>query len=212
MKTLYSSTFLSLILAFLALLGNSGMPITLVGDTPIPSFQTVIEPIGPTLMSAEQGKVKVEVFNTFGCQDCNRFGQNTLPDLIKKYSDSPEVELHLYLAPDKASESELSAARGALCATRYDRFWDMVNLLYRTENLSQREVDLDGQELGFPVKEFRACISSADFDSKIDEDIAYAAGRKISQKPTILVNDTILLGAQPIENIERIIKKISTKQ
>jgi len=182
------------------------MPIVVVRDAPIPSFQNIIEPIGPTLPQDALGKVKVEVFNTFDCQACDLFGQNTLPELFKKYANSQEVDFHLYLIPDKTREAEISAVRGAHCATRYDRFWDMINILYRTDNLSQREVDLDGQELGFPVKEFRNCIGSADFDAKIDEDIAYAAERKISQKPTILVNDTILLGAQPIENIERVIK------
>lgn len=206
MKTLYSTTFLSLILAFLALMGKSGMPVILVQDGPTPSFQTIIEPIGPALPKSEGEKIKVEVFNTFDCRACDLFGQNALPELVKKYTGSPDVELRLYLIPDKAKEGELFATRGALCAAKYDRFWDTVYKLYQTDALSSREVDLAGQELGFPVKEFRNCIGSEEFDAKIDEDIAYAASRKIGQKPTILVNDTIMLGAQPIENIERVIK------
>lgn len=207
MKTLYSSTFLSLILAFLALLGNSGTPIELAPGAPAPSFQTIFEPIGPSLPRTELDKVKVEVFNTFDCADCDLFGQNVLPELVKKYTGSLEVEFHLYLVPDKASEGQLSAVRGAHCATRYERFWDMVYKLYQADVLSRREVDLTGQELGFPVKEFRTCIGSEDFDAAIDADLAYAVSRKVSRKPTILVNDTVLLGNQPLENIERVIKK-----
>jgi len=207
MKTLYSSTFLSLILAFLALLGNSGTPIVVVQSGQTPSFQTIIEPIGPSLPQSTLGKVKVEVFSSFDCQACNNFGQGALPELVKKYTDSPNVDFHLYLIPDKAKEGEFFAVRGAYCAAKLDRFWDMVNKLYQASSLSSREVDLIGQELGFPVKEFRNCIGSEESDGKIDEDIAYAATRKIGQKPTIFVNDTILLGAQPIENIERVIKK-----
>ena len=211
MKTLYSSTFLSLILAFLALMGKSGMPVIVVQDGPIPSFQTIIEPIGPALPPVAGEKIKVEVFNTFGCKACNLFGQNALPDLVKEYTGSNTVDLHLYLVPDKANEGELFAARGVQCAAKYDRFWDTVYKLYQTDALSSREVDLAGQELGFPVKEFRNCIGSQEFDGKIDEDIAYAASRKIGQKPTILVNDTIMLGPQPIENIDRIINKYLSK-
>jgi protein-disulfide isomerase len=207
MKTLYSSTFLSLILAFLALLGNSGTPVMVVQDAPLPSFQTIIEPIGPSLPQSSLGKVKVEVFSTFDCQACNDLGQGALPELVKNYTDNAEVEFHLYLVPDKADEGELFAVRGAHCAAKQDRFWDMVNKLYQTNMLSSREVDLTGQELGFPIKEFRNCIGSGEFDAKIDEDIAYSVSKKISHKPTILVNDTILLGAQPIENIERIVNK-----
>lgn len=199
---------MSLILLFLALLGSSGNAVRIDKNTPAPSFLTIFSPIGPNLPLADLGKVKLEVFTTFDCKDCTSFGLNTLPELVKSYSNNPQVDFHLYLIPDKNRESELSAVRGAQCATRYDRFWDMVNELYKTDNLDKRAVDLDGQGLKFPVKEFRACIGSTDYDAQIDQDLAYAASRKISQKPTILVNDTVLLGNQPIENIDYAIQKL----
>jgi len=207
MKTLYSSTFLSAILAFLALLGRMDTPVVIVQDAPIPSFQTIIEPIGPALLTDEQGKVRLEIFNSFGCSDCDLFGQGILPQLVEKYAESSEVELRLYLVPNKENEGELYAVRGAHCASRHERFWDLTYELHRTELLNKREVDLAGQSLQLPVVEFRKCLGSEDFDAKIDEDIAYSEVKKIFQKPTILVNDTMLLGAQPIENIDRIIKK-----
>ena len=207
MKTLYSSTFLSAVLAFLALLGRMDTPVMIVQDVPVPSFQTIIEPIGAALLADEQEKVRLEIFNSFGCSDCDLLGQGILPQLVEKYAESEEVDLRLYLVPDKESEGELYAVRGAHCASRHERFWDLTYELHRIEVLNKREVDLAGQGLQLPVTEFRKCINSEDFDEKIDEDIAYSAAKKISQKPTILVNDTVLLGAQPIENIDRIIKK-----
>lgn len=207
MKTLYSSTFLSAILAFLALLGATGKPVVIVYNAPPPSFQTVIEPIGPALPPTEQGKVKVEVFNTFGCRDCDLFGQGILPQVVEKYAESEEVDLRLYLVPDRESEAELYATRGAHCAVKYDRFWDLTYKMHAADELSKREVDLIGQEMNLPVVEFRNCLGSEEFDERIGQDIAYAESRKIEQKPTILVNNTVLLGPQPIENIDRIVKK-----
>jgi protein-disulfide isomerase len=207
MKTLYSSTFLSAVLAFLGLLGSTGTPVVVIQDAPSAAFQTIIEPIGPSLPPSTMDKVKVEVFNTFGCQDCDLFGQGVLPQLVEKYAGNEAVDLHLYLIPDRESEAELFATRGAMCAARYDRFWDLVYKMHATEALSKREVDLLGQEMNLPIIEFRDCLDALDFDQQIGQDIAYAESRQIQQNPTILVNDTILLGPQPIENIDRFIKK-----
>ncbi len=207
MKTLYSSTFLTAVLAFLALLGQSGTPVTVVQNAPTPAFQTIIEPIGPSLMPAEHEKVTLEIFNTFGCSSCDLFGQGILPQLVDKYEDSDEVELRLYMIPNLESEGELYATRGAHCAAKHERFWDMNYEMHRADVLNKREVDITGQGLHLPVLEFRSCISSEEFDQRIGEDIAYAQAKKIDQKPTVLVNDTLLLGPQPIENIDLIIDK-----
>lgn len=207
MKTLYSSTFLTAVLAFLALLGSTGTPVMLVQNAPTPAFQTIIEPIGPALLPTEKSVVRLEIFNTFGCQACDLFGQGILPQLVEKYSKNDLVELYLYMIPNRENEGELYAARGAHCAAKYDLFWDLTSKLHEAEALSKREVDMLGQELQLPIVEFRNCISSEEFDEQIGKDISYSETRQISQKPTILVNDTILLGPQPVENIDRIVNK-----
>ncbi|MFH0838117.1 MAG: thioredoxin domain-containing protein, partial [Patescibacteria group bacterium] len=190
MKTLYSSTFLTAVLAFLILLGKTGTPVTIIQNAPTPAFQTIIEPIGPAISPTEKGKVKIEIFNTFGCRACDLFGQNVLPQVVEKYANNSGVELYLYLIPDRESEGELFAARGAHCAAKYDRFRDMIYKMHAAEELSKREVDLIGQELQLPLLEFRNCLGSDEFDERIGQDIAYSEARQIQQKPTILVNNT----------------------
>lgn len=210
MKTMYSSTFLTMILAFLLLLGRSGETISIVQEGPRGSFQTIIEPIGPALSDANN-KVKLEVFNTFGCQDCDNFGLGTLPDLFNKYSSHEGVDFHLYLIPDTNNEGEFSAVRGSHCASKHERFWDMVLELHRTGTLSQREVDLTGQTLELPLLDFRNCLKSEEFDAQIQKDISYAQQKGVLEKPTIIVNGTMMLGAQPLENIDREIRKHLSK-
>ena len=207
MRTLYSSTFLTAILAFLGLLGGTGTPVILVQDRPPASFQTIIEPIGPLPEPTSEDKVKVEIFNTFGCQACDIFGQGILPQLVEKYEGNEAVDLHLRLVPDRENDGELYAVRGAHCASKYGHFWDMIYKIHEAEELSKREVDLLGQELNLPILEFRSCLDSGEFDESIGQDISYAEARRVSSLPFIFVNDTILLGSQPIENIERIIGK-----
>ena len=179
----------------------------LVQNAITPSFQTIIEPLGPLPEPNNQEQVKVEVFNTFGCRTCDIFGQGILPQLVEKYSNNGRVNLHLYLVPDRESEAELYATRGAHCASKYERFWDLVFKMHESEELGKRAVDVLGQELNLPILGFRECISSDTFDEQIGLDIAYGEARGASPHPIIFVNDTVLLGSQPIENIERIISK-----
>lgn len=207
MRTLYSSTFLTAILAFLGLLGSTGTPVMLAENAPMPAFQTIIEPIGPAPEPEPGAKVKVEIFNTFGCQACDIFGQGILPQLVAEYENDDAVDLRLLLAPDRENDGELYAARGAYCASKYDRFWDMIYKMHEADALSKREVDLLGQELGLPVVKFRNCLDSEEFDENIGQNISYAETRGASSLPIIFVNDTVLLGPQPIENIERVINK-----
>lgn len=206
MQTLYSSTFLTLILAFLLLLGQSGQSVTVVKDAQMASFATIIEPIGPALDLPDQ-KVKVEVFNSFGCKDCNSFGLNVLPKLYEQYATHETVSFYLYLVPDMENEGELYASKGAHCAAEHERFWDMVAELHRAEVLNRREVDITGQGLHLPITEFRSCLQGEGYDERINQDINYATQKGVAQKPTILVNGTVMLGNQPLENIEREVNK-----
>ena len=206
MKTFYSSTFLSMVLGFLMLMGQNGQEIVIVQDENTVNFRTIIEPSKPAEPRAD-GLVKVEVFNTFSCQSCKDFTLGALRTLREKYAENKEVEIRLYVTPNKEDAGELYSARGVHCAAPYDRFWHIGEEFAKADALSEREVDLIGQAMELPLLEFRNCIKGDSMDAQIDADIAYAAKRGIIQRPTIMVNDTMMLGAQPIENIERIVNK-----
>lgn len=207
MKTFYSSSFLTLVLAFLIFLGKGGGPITLQRASS-PSFKSIVEPMGPA--PETPSKITLEIFNGLDCFACKLFSKNTLPALVQQYSQSDKIDFHLYLIPND-SENHWYGSRGAYCASSYGRFWDFVYALYDSETVTKREVDLIGQGLGFPIVDFRKCLDSDAFDTQIHDDIMRATSRKLIQKPTIFVNDTMLLGNQPLENIDYIIKKFKTR-
>ena len=204
MKTLYSSTFLSAVLAFLLLLGQTEQPVNLVQTDIRPIFKTIVE--AETTSEPSEG-VSVEVFNSFGCPDCDVFGLGTLSQLHEKYGNDETEEFHLYLTPDKANVGELYAVKGAHCAAKFGRFWDMVRELHGLEVLSRREVDLTSQGLGLPIVEFRRCLDSDEMMEQIDADIARKRERAVDVRPTVFVNDVFLIGAHPLENIEREIQR-----
>lgn len=210
MKTLYSSSFLSVILAFFIFMGAKDYPIVTPGNVEGYSFSNIVEP-EPKLFSETSlpESVTIEIFETFGCKDCMNFSLGTYKELKEKYKDDPRVEIKRFTIPDLSNEGEVAATIGVECAEEQGKGWEMYEALHiTTQPLSQREVDLIGQELGLPVIAFRACLKSDKYGAKIGEDIAYAEEKGITRKPTILIGDYILYGNQPIENIERVIERI----
>ncbi len=209
MKTFYSSTFFTIILAFLALMGQSAKPVILIKDTVRPQFRTIVNPDHFNLKS--DSKVKIEVFNNFDCHDCDLFGQGNLKQIVENYANKQEFDFYLYMTPNKENENEIFAVRGAYCAEKYNKFWDFIYKMHSADSINKKTADLLGQELEFPIEEFRNCLNSDAFDKKIEESIAHAKERKVDVLPSIFVNDTLLIGAQPIENVEKVVRQYQKK-
>jgi protein-disulfide isomerase len=201
----YSSSFISIVLAFLGFMGASGQAVVLDAETEKPVFDNILKPVGSRLgPNAAGDPVSVRVFTGFGCKECTNFGLYTLPKLIEYYEEDSSVNVELVIVA--GSEDQKTAARGLYCSKEYDRYWEMFNELHKLEDLSSRQIDLTGQGLEFPVVPFRECLRGDSFDEQIASDSAYATGMGIAKLPTIVVNGTYLLGDQPIENIQRVIR------
>jgi len=212
MKTLYSSTFLSLIIAFFVFLGMQGEAITIVQNLEH-SFSNIEKPL-PKAPDSETdiSPITVEVFYSFGCSGCSSFGLNTIPSLQEKYLEDEDVDLKLYITPASDDKGQYYSAVGVKCASEHGKYWEMYRKLHETtEPLSQRETDLLGQELELPLLEFRNCLKSGKYDEEIGKAIDYANQNGITEIPTILIDGYRLYGNQPIENIQKIINDIFSR-
>ncbi|MBU1935194.1 DsbA family protein, partial [Patescibacteria group bacterium] len=213
----YSSTFLSIILAFLVFLGVQGGPVEVTDDQGLQyHFSNIIRPVpevlldefGEAIEEKKPEKVTVEVFTTFDCSECDRFAIDTFLPLREKYLEDESVEVKLFVVPDRESEAEYYSAVGIQCAAEQNSYWEMYRALHETPDpLNKREVDLNAQGLGLEIVPFRNCLNSGKYDEMIEADIAYAEGRGATTKPIVFIGGYVLLGNQPIENIEKIIKE-----
>ncbi len=213
MKKLYSSTFLSIILAFFVYLGIQEQQIDIVKSEPIPVFSNIFrpdfQPVNEFDAKPIVENVNIEVFYTFGCRDCKNFGLYTVPAINEKYSDRGDINLEVYLNPDTRDDGQYFAVKGVKCAEEYEKYWEMHNELFLTsEPLSQREVDLTGQGLELPLYEFRNCIKSEKYHDFMNAVNDVAKEKGVIKMPVVYINDYMLTGDQPIENIEKIINEI----
>ena len=205
MKKLYSSTFLSVILGFLMIVNQSDHAIEIKPTEEKPVFRSIVERNDLTLPS--DGKLHVDVFSAFTCSGCRTFGLGTLKPLYEGSKTKENEVFTLHLTPNKEDETDLLATKAALCAGKQEKFWDMLGKLYEMEVITKEEIDLQIEALELNQESFNACLEEDAIMTKIDESLTKKETMGIKTLPSTLVNTTELMGAQPLENVEREIRK-----
>lgn len=205
MKKLYSSTFLSVILGFLMVINQSDHAIEIKPAEEKMVFRSIVERNDLTLPS--DGKLHVDVFSAFTCSGCRAFGLGTLKPLYEGSKTKENEVFTLHLTPNKEDETDLLATKAALCAGGQEKFWDMLGKLYEMEAITKEEIDLKTEELELNQEAFNACLEDDAITTEIDESLTKKEAMSIKTLPSTLVNTTELMGAQPLENVEREIRK-----
>lgn len=207
MKTLYSSTFISAIFAFLILLNQTEQPVVLVKNEEKPRFSNIIYGSEPATQEHETIKTKVEVFSQFFCPECRVFGQGVMKELQKIYANNEAVDLEAHLVVNPEDENEVLAFKASQCAGGQSKFWDMTHKIYELEAVNASEINRLSEELELDQENFQTCLNSEESVNKLQALRQRWEDQKIAVLPSIKVNQTILLGPQPLENIEREIRR-----
>jgi protein-disulfide isomerase len=203
MKTLYSSAFASMVLGFLMVMGYNNQPVEIVHTEKPPEFVTIFEPKEPMVTD----KVQVDIFDGLQCVHCDTFFGDTLSKIRDLEKESGEISLKLYFIPDINDDTMSQAAMALKCSGDQGQFWEMHAKIHGAASLDPKGFAKMAQDLKLDPKKFKDCMDTKQFQTEIESDIQYASEKGITVKPSILVNDTKLVGAQPFENIQRIIRK-----
>jgi hypothetical protein len=203
MKTLYSSAFASMVLGFLMVMGYNNQPVELIRSQTPPEFVTIFEPKDPIVTD----RVQVEIFDGLSCDRCGIFFGDTLNRIRDLEKESDGISLKLYFIPDINDEKMSQAALALKCSGDQGQYWEMHTKIHGKSGLDPKDFGGWAKELKLDTKAFKECVDKKQFQSEIESDIQYASEKGVTVKPSILVNDTKLVGAQPFENIQRIIRK-----
>jgi len=202
---LYSSAFIGFVLGFLMVMGYNNQPVDIIKTEVVPSFETILRPKEPVLTD----KIKIEIFDDLTCARCSDFFLNTLPKIRNLRTESSEVEVQLYFIPDINNDRLAVAALGLKCAADQYKFWEMLQKMHENASeIGRRVTDRSAQELKLDMKAFGACIDGKKFQNNVEADLAYASEKTVTVKPTLIINDYRLLGAQPFENIQRVVNQM----
>ena len=155
--------------------------------------------------------VVIREFGDYQCPACAQF-EDTAQRLREEYADASDVRFLFFDFPLPMHQHAQAAAVAARCAARQDQFWPYHNKLYGTQDDWSRRDDpssafLDmGLELGLDTQALKACMSReaplADINAERD------AGQAVSLRatPTVMVGDTMFVGAASYDKIKQAIE------
>ena len=193
---------------------------TIPTETPTPEPQgtpeATREPLIPLdddpVLGSPDAPVTMIEYSEYLCPYCRRFTLETMPQIEEEYIDKGQVKLVFRDFPVHGEPAWL-LAMVAECAGEQSRFWEMHKLLFeRVEEWSKSEDILAtfrayAKEVGGDPDELESCLRQNTPVDGIREDYNVGVQDGVSGTPAFLINGTLVVGAQPFDEFQRVIEE-----
>jgi protein-disulfide isomerase len=179
-----------------------------VGASQSPTLKDILASLekGPALGSPSAPVTIVE-FSDFRCSFCKKFWADTLPKLKTAYLEQGTAQFVFRHFAILGKQSE-QAALASECAAEQGKFWQYHDKLFANQAaLGFTESKLKGYagELRLQQAKFNGCLMTGKYNSKVEQETVTAAYLGGRGTPMFLVNDWLLVGAQPFETFQKVI-------
>lgn len=222
-KAVLSRPLVSLLLALLSLAALGALHVFVppywatTGWSDLPMLPTGDDEQGHHWIGASNPRLTIVEFSDYQCPHC-RAAHKDVRALAARHDD--EIRLvHRHLPLDMACHPAITQpfhsraclfAEAAECAALQDRFWDMNDALFASQETSTAD-DVDpielGVRLGLDRSELESCLRSHATGDRIDSDIREAMARRLRGTPTFVVGDRLFVGGIPKEQLERLLEE-----
>lgn len=206
----------SVLFAAIALVGTFAFTRRAFGDSnppPPPSRRTIkggreFASAGQRLGSTKARVVIVE-FSDFQCPFCRRL-QNILAELRSRHPEDVSIVFRHY--PLRSHPLARPAAIASECAGVQGRFEEFSNLLFQRQDsiglVSWQ--DFAARSKVSDADEFKRCLSSSTAHDRVAQDISAGSKLQLEGTPALIVGDELLLGAMPLDSLERMLRLAPT--
>jgi protein-disulfide isomerase len=152
-------------------------------------------------------QVVIEEYSSYQCPFCERFFQQTYPDLMGQYVETGQVLFVFNDFPLSGQPQSPKAAEAARCAGDVggaEAYWSMHDRLFEDQsqwsgrsNAAQIFKDY-ASDMGLGGTAFDACLDSGQMAGRVQADAQEGMTRGVRGTPSFFINGQILVGAQPI--------------
>jgi len=216
----FTTVVLIAILAVMAFRGNSGAGTTgavvgvpSVGGTapPAPSAgvtdMKVLSDDDP-FMGKKDAPVTIVEFSDYECPFCERFYQQTLPQIKSQYIDTGKVKFVYRDFPLGFHQQAEPAAIAANCAGVQDKYFEYHDKIFNSGGAagkSSADYKKWAQELGLNLAKWEACLSDPAQKQEIQKDLADGSAAGVQGTPGFIINGKVISGAQPFSVFQQVI-------
>jgi protein-disulfide isomerase len=159
---------------------------------------------GSPVLGASQAPVTIVEFSDFECPYCGAL-YPTLKEVEKNYGDKIKVVYRQFPLASIHPNAQ-KAAEASLCANEQQKFWELHDAMFTDQrNLSVNALKQKAAALNLNTDQFNSCLDSGKYVDVIRRDVADGTKLGVSGTPAMFVNGRYLSGAQPYQEISKII-------
>jgi protein-disulfide isomerase len=181
--------------SLIAELKKAGPPVRMVLDAP--RYEVAVADDDAVAGNAKAAVTVIE-FSDFQCPFCARV-MPTLKQLRERYGDRVRIVWKDF--PLTAIHPEaFKAAEAGQCAREQGKFWEYHDRLFANQQALQIDaLKKHAADAGLDTAKFGACLDTAKYSDRVQEQMGIGARLGVSSTPTVFVNGRLISGAQPFD-------------
>jgi len=161
------------------------------------------------VLGSKDAPIKIFEFSDFQCPYCARF-HTTMHQVIKEYGD--KVAWIYKQFPIASHPLGMPGALASECAAEQGKFWQFADKTFENQkSLTADSFEKFAQEIGLDVSQFKACIKEEKYKDKVLTDYNLGIESGVRGTPSNFINNQLVPGAVPYENIKSIIDQLLKK-
>jgi protein-disulfide isomerase len=175
-------------------------------------------PVSGNIKGVSTAPVTLVEYSDFQCPFCARFFRETAPLIERDYVKTGKVKLEYRNVAFIGEESAL-ASRAAECALEQGKFWDYHDKLFQNQKgenkgaFARENLIRFAHDIGLDTGKFTSCLDSGRYADKVASTTKQMHDDGITSTPSFLINGTLVKGAQPYADFQKIIEeKLKAKQ
>lgn len=173
--------------------------------------------LAPRTRGVATAPITVYEMSDFQCPFCRRFALSIFPELEREYVATGKVRWVFINYPlSTLHPNAVVAAEVAMCAAKAGKFWEVHDVLFRTQPtwapLSEPGAFFLtlADSAAIPADAFRKCLVDRETLQEVASDAKGAAQSGARSTPTFYIEGGLLPGAQPVEVFREILDSIYT--
>ena len=172
---------------------------------------------GSTILGNPNAKISIVEFGDYQCSFCYKFHDDTMKKIIERYVVDGKVNFAYKDFPLNGPPS-IMASEASYCAQEQGKFWEYHDLIYENwegENtgwLTKEALKRFAEDAELNLNEFNSCIDDSKYRQKVLYNEEFARKNNIDATPYFIIFDDTnayrIIGAQPIEKFEQVLKEL----
>ena len=172
---------------------------------------------GSTILGNPNAKISIVEFGDYQCTFCYKFHDDTMKIIVEQYVAEGKVNF-VYKDFPLNGPASIMASEASYCAQEQGKFWQYHDLIYENwdgENTGWLTKDAlqrfaGGAELN--LNEFNSCMNDSKYRQKVLDNEEFARKNNIDATPSFIIFDDTnsyrIIGAQPFEKFEQVLKEL----